>query len=294
MKQRIRVTAICRREGTILLLKRSGGRAEVAPGYELPTGKIYFGEQPEEAMTRTVYDFLGIHAESVRLADAVTFTNLQHASELSNLFIVYEVEIGDSEIKIATERYSAYKWVKCEETDNLALGEESLMVLRILSSRSGTRSGREVFASETSERATANAATIYVDGGSRGNPGPSGLGYYILAPDGVVLKRGGEFLGFSTSRLAEYYALKEGIEQAIELGLKRVRFVSDSLMLVNQMNGVYKVKNQDLMQVHADVLKLLERLESYSFVHVPREKNREADHEVNKVIDANIKGSVLA
>ena len=115
-----------------------------------------------------------------------------------------------------------------------------------------------------------------------------------MAPDGTVLRRGGEFLGFSTSRLAEYYALKEGIEQAIDLGLKKVRFMSDSLMLVNQMNGVYKVKNKDLMQVHADVLRLLEKLDSYSFVHVPREKNREADKEVNRVIDENIKDSVLS
>ena len=132
-------------------------------------------------------------------------------------------------------------------------------------------------------------ATIYTDGGSRGNPGPSGLGYYIIGPDGKELKRGGEFLGFSSSRLAEYYGLKEGLEQAIELGLKKVHFKSDSLMMVNQMNGVYKVKNQDLLQVHADVLKLLENLEAYSFTHVPRNMNVEADAEVNKVIDANVR-----
>ncbi len=92
-------------------------------------------------------------------------------------------------------------------------------------------------------------------------------------------------MGFSSSRLAEYYGLKEGIEQAIELGLKHVDFRSDSLMLVNQMNGIYKVKNADLMQVHNDVLKLLEKLDSYSFMHVPRSQNVEADAEVNKILD---------
>ena len=92
-------------------------------------------------------------------------------------------------------------------------------------------------------------------------------------------------MGFTSSRLAEYYGLKEGLEQAIELGLRRVNFKSDSLMMVNQMNGVYKVKNRDLMPVYNDVLKLLEKLDAYSFSFVPREKNREADAEVNKIID---------
>ena len=109
--------------------------------------------------------------------------------------------------------------------------------------------------------------------------------YYIIDKNGREIKRGGEFLGFSSSRLAEYYGLKEGIEQAIELGLKHVDFRSDSLMLVNQMNGIYKVKNADLMQVHNDVLKLLEKLDSYSFMHVPRSQNVEADAEVNKILD---------
>ena len=87
--------------------------------------------------------------------------------------------------------------------------------------------------------------------------------------------------------MAEYYALKEGIEQAIGLGLKKVNFRSDSLMLVNQMNGVYPVKNKDLIQVHSDVLQLLGGLDSYSFAHVPREQNREADAEANKAMDAH-------
>ena len=130
-------------------------------------------------------------------------------------------------------------------------------------------------------------ATIYTDGGSRGNPGPSGIGYYIVGADGREIKRGGEFLGMSNSRLAEYYGLKEGLEQAIELGLKRVNFMSDSLMMVNQLNGVYQVKNLDLMQVYSDVLGLLSKLDSYSFTHVPREQNKEADAEVNRVIDEN-------
>ena len=139
-----------------------------------------------------------------------------------------------------------------------------------------------------------NGATVYVDGGSRGNPGPAGIGYYIVGENGEVLKRGGEFIGFATSRVAEYYALKEGIEQAIELGLKSVKFVGDNLMMINQMNGIYKIKNRDLLPIYADIRKLLaENFEAISFVHVKRELNREADIEVNRAIDRHFDMDVI-
>lgn len=285
MKQRIRVTAICRKDGDILLLKRAAGRIEGLSNYELPTGKIIFGEQPEEAMARVLYENTGVRAESVKLADVVTFMNLGDASQQGNLYIVYEVKLGDDSIKIVNERYSAYKWTAVADATSMSLDEATSMVLQITSTKTAEIATRALHIGEEDRAPASDMATIYTDGGSRGNPGPSGLGYYIVGADGREIKRGGEFLGMSNSRLAEYYGLKEGIEQAIELGLKRVRFVSDSLMMVNQMNGIYKVKNADLWQVHQDVLKLLSKLDSYSFVHVPRSQNVEADAEVNKVID---------
>lgn len=295
MKQRIRVTAICKNEDEVLLLKRAGGRVEGMFNFELPTGKIVFGEQPEEALARVIYENLGVQALSIQLSDVVTFTGLRDSSEQGNLFIVFEVKLQDNSIKLFEDRYSAYKWVKMGELSSVTLAEESLMVLQITGTKTGTLATKIIQVGEEGKQVlpVSDFATIYTDGGSRGNPGPSGLGYYIIGPDGKELKRGGEFLGFSTSRLAEYYGLKEGLEQAIELGLKRVHFKSDSLMMVNQMNGIYKVKNPDLMQIHSDVLKLLDKLEAYSFTHVPRELNVEADAEVNKVIDANLTRKVL-
>ena len=94
MKQRIRVTAICKKDDQILLLKRSGGRVDTgAQNFELPTGKIVFGEQPEEAMSRVVLESLGVQAESLQLSDVVTFTGLFDSSEQGNLYIVYEVKL---------------------------------------------------------------------------------------------------------------------------------------------------------------------------------------------------------
>ncbi|MCL1839868.1 reverse transcriptase-like protein [Candidatus Saccharibacteria bacterium] len=283
MKQRIRVAGIVRKGGEVLLLKRAGGRAEMPSWYELPTGKINFGEQPEEAMARIVYDCLGERTKLVRLVDVITFVDLKGSSRLANLYIVYEVGFEGDSVKITTERYSAYRWAADSEIGSTVLDEASLSVLEIVAGKQ-----RNVV-KNIDYRGGVNVATIYTDGGSRGNPGPSGIGYYIVAADGTELKRGGEFLGFSTSRMAEYYGLKEGVEQALELGLKSVRFMSDSLMLVNQMNGVYAVKNQDLVPVYNDIWALLNRLDSYSFEYISRMRNVDADREVNRVIDEHLK-----
>ncbi len=276
MKQRIRVVGMIQREGEMLIMRKSQGRSDSAPMWELPTGKIKFGEQPEEAIERTLEEYLGIElTKRTLLHDVVTFMAPQGSSQLNNLYIIYEVRL-DEGVKIKPrERYSAYKYIKSEEMGNYRLDEASAIVLG-MESQSYTR---------TNYKEVANSATVYVDGSSRGNPGPSGIGYHIVGENGQILRQGGEFIGFACSRIAEYYALKEGCEQAIELGLKSVRFVSDNLMMVNQMNGVYKVKNRDILPIYDDIQRLLENFEACAFMHVAREQNTEADAQANLAID---------
>lgn len=257
-------------------MKKAQGRVDGTPTWELPTGKIKFGEQPEEAIERTLEEYLGVEVtKQTKLHDVVTFMAPQGSSQLSNLYIVYFITLGAETKLHPRERYSAYKYIKPEEVGNYRLDEASMIVLE-MEGRGQTRSNyKEV----------ANSATVYVDGSSRGNPGPSGIGYKVVGVNGEILAQGGEFIGFATSRVAEYYAMKEGCEQAIELGLKSVRFVSDNLMLVNQLNGIYKVKNRDILAIYDDVRRLSENFEACAFVHVARECNVDADAEANAAID---------
>ena len=276
MKQRIRVVGIIQDERDILIMKKAQGRVDGTPTWELPTGKIKFGEQPEEAIERTLEEYLGVEVtKQTKLHDVVTFMAPQGSSQLSNLYIVYFITLGAETKLHPRERYSAYKYIKPEEVGNYRLDEASMIVLE-MEGRGQTRSNyKEV----------ANSATVYVDGSSRGNPGPSGIGYKVVGVNGEILAQGGEFIGFATSRVAEYYAMKEGCEQEIELGLKSVRFVSDNLMLVNQLNGIYKVKNRDILAIYDDVRRLSENFEACAFVHVARECNVDADAEANAAID---------
>ena len=279
MKQRIRVVGIAKKGDDVLLLKKSLGRSEESPEWELLTGKIRYGEQPEEAMARTAYEYLGVELTEIKLRDVVTFTDLIGASRQGNLYIIFDISLP-KEAKISPiDRYTAYKYVKKEEMAALKLEDATISVIGILSGR--------IESPKSETRATVNGATVYVDGGSRGNPGPAAIGYYIVGEDGKEITRGGDFIGFATSRIAEYYAMKEGCLKARELGLKRVRFVGDNLMMINQLRGIYQVKNKDLLSIYQDIQEIIKGFEAVSFVHVKREQNREADFEANKAMEGH-------
>ncbi len=274
MKQRIRTVAIVRNEDGVLVLKRSRGRSEAPVFWELPTGKIKFGEQPEEAMVRSLAEYTGLTAQSIKLKDAITFLAPEGASQISNLYIVYEVAIDAETKPTPYDRYNAYKFTK--DFSNLRLNETTATVLEIENGKAPI--GR------ISARGAANGVVINVDGASRGNPGPSGIGYCIQDGHRVV-ERGGEFIGFATSRLAEYLAMRKGVERALELNYKTVRFVSDSLMVVNQLNGIFTIKNQDILPIYRDIEQKLDQFDAVSFTHVPRSENTIADSEANAAID---------
>ncbi|MEE0887629.1 MAG: reverse transcriptase-like protein [Candidatus Saccharimonadaceae bacterium] len=277
MKQRIRTVGLIKNEKGILVFKCSRGRSDAPAFWELPTGKIKFGEQPEEAMARSLTEYTGLTASSVKLKDVITFLAPEGASQLSNLYIIYELNIDDRVKPIPKDRYTAYKYIKDLPAPGIRLKDTTISVLEIEEGGAATN--------RISPRDTANSITINVDGASRGNPGPSGIGYCIHDNNGQIIERGGEFIGFATSRLAEYLAMKKGIERAIELGYKTVHFISDSLMVVNQLSGIFHVKNQDIMQVYDSIQQKLDFFDAISFTHVPRNQNAIADSEANAAID---------
>ncbi len=278
MKQRIRVVGLISTQKGVLIFKRARGRTEVPVFWELPTGKIKFGEQPEEAMARSLSEYTGLTADSLKLKDVITFLAPEGASEISNLYIIYDIKINNLEKPNPKNRYNGYKYIKELTNMGIGLNETSISVLEIEKNLIGSEHANL-------SRSTANSIIINVDGASRGNPGPSGIGYCIHDIDGRIVEKGGEFIGFATSRMAEYYAMRKGIERATELGYKTARFISDSLMVVNQLNGVFRVKNQDIMQVYRDIQDKIKFFDAVSFIHVSRSQNAIADSEANEAID---------
>jgi ribonuclease HI len=128
-------------------------------------------------------------------------------------------------------------------------------------------------------------ATLFADGGSRGNPGPAASGAVLVAPNGAVMDEVGEFLGRATNNVAEWTALCIGLERALERGIARLAVRLDSELVVKQMRGEYRVKHADLQPLHRRAQSLLRRFEYVDIKHVPRKQNALADRVVNDVLD---------
>ena len=128
-------------------------------------------------------------------------------------------------------------------------------------------------------------AKLYTDGGSRGNPGHSAAAFVICKLDGTVVEKSGQYIGIATNNQAEYYGFIRGLERARDLGIDKLSLMSDSQLVVNQMKGLYKVKNQELAPLHQQAKALADSFEEISFNYVPRELNKIADGEVNRILD---------
>lgn len=126
---------------------------------------------------------------------------------------------------------------------------------------------------------------LFADGGSRGNPGPSASGFVLFDMDDNILVRHGVYLGITTNNQAEYLALKFGLEAAQKEQVRIVHVYLDSLLVVNQMIGKFKVKNRDLWPIHGAIKELVGQFKQVTFTHVPRALNKEADAVVNEVLD---------
>lgn len=141
----------------------------------------------------------------------------------------------------------------------------------------------------TDAQITPKKVRMFADGGSRGNPGPSASGFVLLDDTDTVLVEKGEYLGITTNNQAEYQAVLQGLEEAARLGVQEVDVYLDSMLVVKQVQGQWKVKNRDLWPIHQAIKDIIKQFKHVKFTHVPREYNKLADAEVNKVLDSEAK-----
>ncbi len=133
-------------------------------------------------------------------------------------------------------------------------------------------------------------ATLFADGGARGNPGPAASGAVLVDESGDVLAEIGLFLGTATNNVAEWTALCIGLEAALEHGIRSLAVRLDSELVVKQMCGEYRVKHADLQPLHRRARALLRRFDHVDIKHVPRKQNVLADRVVNRVLDDQREG----
>lgn len=288
MNQRISVRAIIKQGDKTLLVRRSSGRESILGLYELPGGRLSYGEQPEDALRRYLHEDIGLHVSKATLFDVVTYIdhddrNIQYA------VIAYMVTLasGHHDIRLSNS-YDQYLWQSLYDIQQDSLTDLTQLLLGIVQQEEITDKSIEK-ANVYDDKDTANIdAIIYADGGSRGNPGPSASGYVIMDSAQRVMAKGGEYMGITTNNQAEYHGVRLALEKALELGLKKVDVRLDSMLVVNQMNGVYTIKNRDLWPINERIRELMSHFEKVAFRHVPREMNQLADGEVNRTLDARL------
>jgi ribonuclease HI len=128
-------------------------------------------------------------------------------------------------------------------------------------------------------------ATLFADGGSRGNPGPAAIGAKLVGDDGAVMREIAQYVGITTNNVAEWSALVAGLEAALELGVRDLAVRLDSELVVRQLTGLYRVKHPNLQPLYAKATSLMRRFDSVDVAHVRRKENADADALVNRALD---------
>jgi len=285
MNQRIAVRAIVRKDEKLLILRRATGRESILGSYELPGGKVSYGEQPEDTLRRYLHDDIGLHISTATLFDVVTYID-HDDRDIQYAVITYTVApaSGHHDIQLS-ENYDQYNWDSISNLQQYKLTDLTQLLMGILQQHSLTDISLANTIETDVEIATNSQAIIYTDGGSRGNPGPSACGYVIMDGAQSVMAQGGEYLGITTNNQAEYQGVRLGLEKARELGLRSVDFRLDSMLVVNQMNGIYTIKNRELWPINERIRELIADFDHVTFRHVPRELNQLADSQVNRTLD---------
>lgn len=287
MNQRVAVRAIIRKDEKTLLLRRANGRPTILGKYELPGGKLEYGEQPENALSRYLKDDTALVPQSVQLFDVVSYID-HDDRDMQYTFILYLVSVDTSKAKVSlSKNYDHYLWEKMSHVHQGDLTESAKLLLGISQQQIISVKPQEVVGKDVVTTTKLAHVIIYSDGGSRGNPGPSASGFVIMNEQEDVLHEGGMYLGITTNNQAEYHGVLLGLEKALDMDAKVVEFRMDSLLVANQLNGVYKIKNRELWPIYERIRHLITKFDKVTFVHVRREFNQLADGMVNKILNAH-------
>jgi ribonuclease HI len=146
-----------------------------------------------------------------------------------------------------------------------------------------------LFQTEAPKTATSDWINAHCDGGARGNPGPAGYGALIQDNEGMVIAELSEFLGMRTNNYAEYSGLLGCLQYALDHHHPRLRVVSDSELMVKQIQGKYQVKSPDLKPLYDEAKRRIAKLEAFEITHALRHKNKDADRLANEAMDRGMK-----
>ena len=276
-KHRLVARIIVHRGEDILFVRRSESDSR-AGVYEMPGGMVDPGESLEQGALRELKEETGLSAGELIFRE----TSAYEVGEEKRLSGIFEAYIEGGEVVLSDE-HDDFKWLNADNYHNVNLEPH---YREYFDEYFKTDAEDVPEKAEKQENTTLSHIIAYTDGGSRGNPGPSASGYVLMGEDEEILEEGGEYLGITTNNQAEYQAVKLALEKAKKYQPKEISFFIDSLLVVNQMNGKFKIKAKDLWPIHEAIKNLATEFEKVTFTHVRREFNTLADEQVNIVLDS--------
>jgi ribonuclease HI len=286
MKQYIISLVIIKRNQKLLLIRRSDGDVRFKGQYELPGGRVDFGEDPKENVVRDVKQKLGISIESPKLLDVVSYVD-QYDNTRQYLLQIFTLTLENNDKIYLSSGHDEFVWEKQSDIRSEDVTDITRVALG-LQMPLGISEEPEALSLKAGGSGNYDEIIINTDGGSRGNPGPSASGFVIKDTVGHLIFEGGGYIGITTNNQAEYHAVRLALEKAIQLGARKIQFRLDSQLVVNQLNGVYQIRNRELWPIYANIKSMVGKLDSVKFEHVRREFNKEADAMVNKILDARV------
>lgn len=242
--------------------------------YRLPTLELMFRSSPEELIGTYFQKTYKIIAGDITIVDV-------YESEIEErLYLIYKINLNAEQYSAVLAQIGPAAWFdQAKLNSGVGINYTTKIVLRRFE-------GNIFKLVKPPEVVTAvDKYVLYTDGGSRGNPGHSGVGYAIYDLSGSSIQEGSEYIGIAVSGVAEYQAVLRGLEAALNLGIKNLEVRVDNLMIAKQMNGLYQVKNRELWPIHERIVKLSTQFEKLKFVHIKREFNQIADRLVNQALD---------
>jgi ribonuclease HI len=282
MKQYLVSNVIIKRDQKVLLLRRTEGDIRFKELYELPGGKVGFGEDPISCVVREIKQKLGLEITTAQLELKDVRSYVDEYDSTKQFFIaVFSMIFHGGEKPKLSPGHDKFVWKMVTDIHPNEVTDITRAVLGLVAQPSIFVDSEKVY-----EASDSREMLIYTDGGSRGNPGPSASGFVIKDRHENLLFEGGDYIGITTNNQAEYQAVKLALEKAIQMGGRSILLRLDSQLVANQLNGVYQIRNRDLWPVYANIKILITKFDSIVFEHVRRELNKEADAMVNKILDA--------
>lgn len=267
------------------MVKRSLNDRLLPGYYEFPGGRLQEGENLEIALRRKYLQEIGLNVEVLGFAGS-RMDNNKRGDYLRVFFNVglYNGSLDNLQIKLNSS-HDDFIWYNHKSRLDIKIAPDCAHMINVDANREVVESTSEVPKSVVSKHY--DSLIIYTDGGSRGNPGPSAAAYVILDSKERIIDKGGQFMGHNTNDQAEYLAVKLALQAARKFSPTYIHMRLDSMLVVNQIKGIYKIKNKSLCKIHGDIKELISNFQSVDLKHVSRDYNRLADSQVNKILDYN-------